>query len=123
MRKKQVDALQALMVCQTQQEAARMAGIDVRTLRNYLADPEFVAEYSKRCASLIDAAACDVRKALSQAAACLAEVSADSNQPTGARVSASKGLLEIGLKYTEYTDLAARVAKIEEQVAADACHL
>ena len=46
-------ALAALLTCTTKQQAAEKAGISPRTLRGYLADPEFQEEYKKAFSGLI----------------------------------------------------------------------
>ena len=49
-------ALAALLTCDTQREAAAMCGLTDRTLRLYLADPAFYAEYRRRKRQLVSEA-------------------------------------------------------------------
>lgn len=98
-------ALAALLTQPTQEMAAAEAGIDPRTLRRYLADPEFQAEYKKAFSGLVTEATRQAQQSLSAALSTLREILEDSSQAATARIQASRSLLEYGLRLTEITDI------------------
>lgn len=98
-------ALQALLTCSTKKEAATAAGITDRTLRSYLADPEFQAQYRKAVGELVDEATRQAQKALTPAITALRCIVEDEGEKTGNRISAARTLLEYGLRLTEFNDI------------------
>lgn len=54
MTPKKEKALAALLTSPTVKAAAQETGVGSRTMRLYLKDPEFLAEYKKRCSSLLE---------------------------------------------------------------------
>ena len=77
MTPKQQKALLALLTNPTKERAAAAAGITTKTLRGYLADPEFQAEYKKAFAGLVEDATRQVQQALAPALSTLREVVED----------------------------------------------
>lgn len=114
MTENQVKALQALIVSPTRKEAAKMAGVHVRTLRRYFDDEEFVAAYKEAFGEIVDAATRQAQVSLSPALSTLIEICQDKNAGCMARISASRAILEYGLRLGEYNDLAARIAELEK---------
>ena len=98
-------ALAALLTQPTQEMAAAEAGIDPRTLRRYLADPEFQEAYKKAFSGLVTEATRQAQQSLSAALSTLREILEDSSQAATARIQASRSLLEYGLRLTEITDI------------------
>lgn len=98
-------AIAALLTCHTQAQAAQAAGISRETLRNYLNDDEFQAEYQKAVAGVIEGATRQAQQTLSPALSCLRDIVEDSNENSQVRVSAARSLLEYGLKLTEFCDI------------------
>lgn len=105
MTPKQQKALQALLTCSTKREAAAAAGIDEKTLRKYLADVEFQAEYKKAFHSLVADATREAQKTLSPAILALRSIVEDEDESAGSRISAARSLLEYGLRLTEFNDI------------------
>lgn len=105
MTHKQTQALAALLTQPTKERAAQAAGIGVTTLKRYLADPLFQAEYQKAVSSLIEDAATQAKQSLSPALSTLREIVEDTEQPASARISAARSLLEYGLRLTEINDI------------------
>ena len=102
---KQTKALQCLLAYPTKREAAQAAGISDRTLRTYLANDEFQAEYKKAFGLIVTDATRQAQQALSPAIALLLEVVKDDNETAGNRISAARSILEYGLKLTEFNDI------------------
>ena len=65
MTAKQIKALQCLLTYPTKKEAAAAAGIAERTLRSYLANEEFQAEYKKAFGMIVTDATRQAQKAKS----------------------------------------------------------
>ena len=114
MTAKQAKALSALLNNPTQESAAAAAGIGISTLKRYLADPDFQAEYKKAMSKLIEGAATQAKQSLSPALSCLREIVNDSKKSDMARIQAARSLLEYGLRLTEVYDLSQRIDRLEE---------
>lgn len=106
-------ALAALVACPTQEAAAKQAGITSRTLRNYLKDPEFLAEYQRHTSQLVTAATLQIQKSLAPAINALLEIAVDPEAGMMARVQAARGLLEYGIRLSELSDIYARIEALE----------
>ena len=107
--------LEALLVSSTRKEAAALAGIDRRSIENYFKDEEFVKAYKEAFAVKLEEATRQAQQALSPALQTLTEISTNTEAGVMARISASRALLEYGLRLGEQNDLAARVAELERQ--------
>lgn len=108
-----VRALQALLTQPTKELAARAAGIAPRTLRSYLADPDFQAEYKKAFGQLVTDATRQAQQSLSPAISALRDIVEDDNENSSARISAARSLLEYGLRLTEFSDILAELQAVE----------
>lgn len=113
MTPKKHKALLALLTNPTKERAAEAAGITSKTLRGYLADPEFQAEYKKAFADLMEDATRKVQQTLEPAVAVLREIMEDRSENGQVRVSAARSVLEYGLKMTEQTDILTRIQELE----------
>lgn len=106
-------ALQALLTQPTKAEAARAAGIDPATLRRYLHDADFIAAYKEAVHSMVEDATRQAQQALNPALSTLREIATDNEAGAGARISASRSLLEYGLRLTEINDIIAELGEGE----------
>ena len=113
MTDKQEKALAALMESDTQKEAAKKAGITARTLRNYMKDADFVAEYTSRKGHVVDDAARQIQGSLHTAINALRAIVEGREKADGGKISASRALLEYGLRYTEISDIISRLEALE----------
>lgn len=105
MTPKKQKALQGLLLCSTKKEAAAFAGITEKTMRNYLADPEFQKELRKGYADMVDDAARNLKQAMTPAVKALVDIVTDPEQSGSAKTAASRSLLEFGLRYSEFNDV------------------
>lgn len=119
MTPKKQKALVALLTQPTKEKAAAAAGITSKTLRGYLDDPEFQAEYRKAFAELVEDATRKVQQTLDPAVAVLREVMEDSDENGQVRVSAARSVLEYGLKMTEQTDIITRLQELEAAIGGE----
>lgn len=106
-------ALIALLTTATRKEASEQAGISERTLYKYLNDTGFKTAYRAACNDLMTESTAEIQKAVKKAVTTLIE--AMDNDNVFARISASKALLDYGLKYTEIVDFEDRLRKLEEE--------
>ena len=115
-------ALAALLLHPTQKAAAEAAGISDRTLRNYLATPEFQQAYQSAIADLISQATKQAQKNLSPAISVLREILEDKEQAAATRISACRSTLEYGLRLTETTDILQQLRELEQwKEESDSC--
>lgn len=112
---KKQKALEALLMSSTRKEAAALVGIDRKTIETYFKDEEFVKAYKDAFAVKLDETTRQAQQALAPALQTLTSICTDENAAPMARVSASRALLEYGLRLGEQNDLAERVAELERQ--------
>ena len=113
---KQNKALAALLTAPSKAAAAQAAGISSRTLRTYLADSEFQAEYKKAFSSMVEDAVRQSQQSLAPALATLREIVEDSNENAQARISAARSILEYSLRLTEQNDILGKLEALEATV-------
>lgn len=116
MTARQQKALAALLTSPTREKAAEAAGITSKTLRSYLAIPEFQEEYKKAFAGLVEDATRQAQQALAPALSTLQEIVEDGGEAAQARVSAARSILEYSLKLTEQLDVLERIKALEDTV-------
>lgn len=114
MTPKRQKALLALLTTPTREQAAAAAGITSKTLRGYLADPEFQAEYKKAFAALVEDATRQAQQAIAPALSTLREIVEDTGENAQARISAARSVLEYSIKLTETTDILSRLNELEK---------
>lgn len=114
MTPKQQKALLALLTNPTKEKAAAAAGITSKTLRSYLADPAFQAEYKKAFSGLVEDAARQAQQAITPALSTLRDIVEDGGKSAQARISAARSILEYSMKLTETTDILTRLDELEK---------
>jgi len=113
---KRQKALLALLTQPTKEKAAAAAGITAKTLRSYLADPEFQAEYKRAFGSMVEDATRQAQQALAPALSTLRDVVEDSDENAQFRITAARSILEYSLKLTEQNDIIAKLQELEAVV-------
>lgn len=114
---KQQRALIALLTSPTKEAAAKKAGIESKTLRRYLADPDFQEEYRNAFTSMIEDVTRQAQRAIAPALSCLREIVEDESENTQARIQAARSTLEYALRLTEQFDIIERIQSLEREVA------
>ena len=109
-------ALAALLSSDTQAEAAQKSGIGERTLRSYLADPDFNAEYRRRKRQLVTEATKQIQASYQAAINALRGIVEGEKSSESGRISAARALLEYGLKFTDTNEIMIRMEEIEKQL-------
>ena len=113
MTPRQQKALAALLTSPSKAAAAKAAGIAPRTLRDYLADPEFQAAYRDAFGNMVEDATRQAPQAISPAMSTLREIVEDREEDAQARISAARAILSHGLKLIETTDILNRLQELE----------
>ena len=116
MTPRQQKALAALLTSPSKAAAAKAAGIAPRTLRDYLADPEFQAAYRDAFGNMVEDATRQAQQAISPAMSTLREIVEDREEDAQARISAARAILSHGLKLTETTDILNRLQELETAI-------
>lgn len=98
----------ALLACITEKDAAEMAGVSARTVRNYLADAEFYEEFIEKCRNLVQTTTTTLQRSMIAAAATL-DIIMRNSPKLDDKMRAAKYILDYGVRYTELTDLYARL--------------
>ncbi len=116
MTPRQQKALAALLTSPSKAAAAKAAGIAPRTLRDYLADPEFQAAYRDAFGNMVEDATRQAQQAISPALSTLREIVEDREEDAQARISAARAILSHGLKLIETTDILNRLQELETEM-------
>ena len=116
-RKKEA-AVMALLSSRNVEEAARVAGVDPRTLYRWMKDPEFDAAYREAKRAAFSQSIARLHQMSSAAVSTLGKIMIDANAPASTRVRAADSILDHTSKAIETEDLAARVSELERTLGA-----
>lgn len=108
-------AIGALMISSSIEAAAELAKISPRTLQNWLRDPRFTKQYNHAKRALVEVASARLRAGLIRSICTLEQVQDSPLAPTGAKVAASRAILEFGFRAHELEELEYRIAKLERE--------
>ena len=121
--KKSVDStekiLAALLTSTTRKEAAKKAKISERAIYNLLQDPDFARRYDEARRELVKNATAQLQTGLSPAIGTLHDVVKDEKADPRVRIAAARAMLEYSLKYSELTDVYARLDRLDAQDESD----
>ena len=96
------------------EEAARAAGIGVRTLLRWLKLPEFQSAYRQARRDVYGQAIARLQQGTSPAATTLLKIMIDPSVPPSVRVRAADSVLNHATKAIEIEEIEARVAALEQ---------
>jgi transposase len=113
--RKREQAIIALLNTRTIADAAQMAGVSLRTMKRWLADPEFKAQFERAKSELLRTATAKLRREASTCVEVLARIAQDEKAPPAARVSASTVILKFALDAETQEVLEERLRRLEEQ--------
>jgi hypothetical protein len=108
-------AIQALLQCDTQKEAARTVGIGEVTLWRWMQEPEFNSAFREAKRRVLDEALTNLQKSARQAINALVSILEDQEKPASARVTAARTILETAVKTLQVEELEARVHELEQR--------
>jgi hypothetical protein len=115
--RKQEDAIAALLTQRNVEEAARAAGIGVRTLLRWLKLPEFQTAYRQARREAFGQAVARLQQGTSAAATTLLKIMIDPNAPASVRVRAADSVFNHAAQAIEIEDIEARLAALEQAAA------
>lgn len=113
---KQKAALQALMQFTSRKEAAKVAGITERTLREYMRDPAFTAELNRLYGDWFDECTRELQLAVKLAIQTLKGSLTDEEASVPAKIAAAKAILETAPKYLEVNNILPRIEALEKDM-------
>jgi hypothetical protein len=105
-------AIAALLTEKGIDEAAAKAGVSPRTLKSWLADPDFAAAYRAARRQLVEGAVGRLQQAAGKAVETLMALLDCTHTPTRARVAL--GIMERAERAVELTDVLARLDAMEQ---------
>jgi hypothetical protein len=112
-RKKEA-AIIALLTARSIEEAARQAGVGLRTLYRWLKEEDFDAAYRDAKRKAFGQAIARLQQMCSAAVSTLGKIMIDTNAPASTRVRAAECVVNLSAKGIELEDVEARVAKLEQ---------
>src|SRR5581483_2807858 len=110
--RKKEPAIAALMTQRNQEEAARAAGISVKTLQRWLRLPEFLEEYRRARREAVEQAYSRAQQNSSTAVSVLLKLMADPETPASVRVRAALSIVTISRDGLDL-DLETRISELE----------
>ena len=114
-RKKEV-TIAALLTERNHAEAARVAGIDLSTLKRWLRLPEFKLAYLRARQDIMRETNARIQQNSGVAVAVLLKLVGDATTPSAVRARIALGILEQGNGSLKTEDLETRIAAIEAAV-------
>ena len=107
----------ALACGATLENAARQAGVSLRTAKRRAADPGFKGQLNALRWDMVERAVGILTAAMGESAKTLVVLQKET-VPCSSRLGAARAVFEIGMKLRDQNDLEQRLAAIEEQMAA-----
>ena len=111
-RKKEA-AISALLTQRSIEDAARVVGVGVSTLRRWMRIPEFDAAYRQVRRDAVWQSIARLQQNSGPAAATILKIMVDPDAPKSCRLRAAERVFEYGLRAIEVEDLQARVSALE----------
>jgi transposase-like protein len=111
-RKKEA-VIAALLTAKNYEEAARATGIDLKTLKRWLREPEFIEEFRRARWEVVEQAYARAQQSTGAATTVLQKVMVDSATPPSSRIRAALGLFGIARDALNL-DLDTRMAALEQ---------
>ena len=115
--RKREQAIAALLSHGTIEAAADAVGIAEVTLRRWMKDSGFRAEYLEARRLAMAQATSQLQQLSSAAANALKAVIEDTSAPHSARVAAARTVFDLGYRGVEIEDLAERIGALEQKAA------
>ena len=115
--RKQEEAIAALLTQRNVEDAARAAGIGVRTLLRWLKIAEFQSAYRQARREAFGQAVARLQQGTSAAATTLLKTMIDPATPASVKVRAAEAIFNHAAKSIEIEDIEARVAALEQAAA------
>jgi|SRR5580704_1185812 hypothetical protein len=112
--RKQEEAIAALLVHRSIEEAARAAGVGYKTLLRWLEVPEFQARYLLARRKAVHQAIARLQQATGAASLTILKLMTDPNVPAAVKLRAAESVIDHAIKAVELEDIETRLAALEE---------
>jgi hypothetical protein len=111
--RKTAQAVAALLVSHTIEEAAQTIAVPASTLRRWRSKPAFAASLCRAQEEILQGVINELRRAGSAAAATLRQIAGDTKAPPAARVRASVAIINLLLKAHQVEVIESRLVALE----------
>ncbi len=105
-------AIAALLTERSHAEAARVAGVDLSTLKRWMRLPEFVEEFRRARWEIVEQAYARAQQNTPVAISVLLKLMADSTTPASGRIRAALGIVSLAREALDL-DIETRVSALE----------
>jgi hypothetical protein len=119
LKRKQEEAIAALLSQRNVEDAARVAGVGARTLLRWMKLPEFDAAYREARRAAFGQSVARLQQASGAAVSTLLKLMLDQNVPASTRARCADSVLGHTAKAIELEDIEARVAELERATEAN----
>jgi len=111
--RKQEEAVAALLTQPRVEDAARTAGVSVRTLYRWMREPEFAARYKEARRAASSQCSARLQQMSPAAVSTLGKIMVDPNAPAASRVRAASCILERAAQAIEIEEIETRLDALE----------
>jgi len=111
--RKKEQAIAALLVHRSIEEAARAAGIGANTLLRWMKEPEFDEAYRRARREAFEQGTARLQQAAGAAVSSILKIMLDQHAPASTKLRAADMVLSHGAKAIEIEDIEARVGELE----------
>ena len=113
LRRKQEEAIAALLSQPRVEDAARTVGVAVRTLYRWMREPEFAARYKEARRAAFGQCTARLQQMSAAAVSTLGKIMVDANAPAASRVRAASCILERAAQAIEIEEIETRLDALE----------
>ena len=117
--RKKEEAIAALLSQRNVEDAARVVGVDTKTLLRWMKEPEFDAEYRSARRAAFAQSVARLQQASGAAVSTLLKLMVDPNVPASTRARCADSVLGHTAKAIELDDIEARVSELERATEAN----
>lgn len=116
-KRRHAQAIASLLTEPTLREAAERCGVGERTLRRWMRNEAFARRYRQARTQQLEATMNLLRQAGSQAVSTLVSIATNDKALDGARVTAARAIIELGIRSAETREFEERLSELEAEVA------
>src|SRR6202521_5488633 len=111
-------AISALLTRPSIEDAAHVAGVAEKTLRRWMREPRFIAQYLRARREGVNQAIARMQQATGAAGTVALKLMTDPNVPAAVRLRAAEFVFDRAISGVEIEDIEARVAELERAAEA-----
>jgi hypothetical protein len=111
---RQLRAIVALMSCGSVHEAAQRIGVNVKTLKRWRRDPQFISVYQKKADAIFACCLAEMQGAVGEAFAVLVAVMTSTTNKPSDRSKAAATIIDFGFRANEMAELRYELQQFRE---------